>query len=497
MLKKNNDLLANVNSVESLKVSESKPLDKFSGTYTVVSVDEPMPRLDEKKLNHNSKVADYGILEILAGTWYSYKEPNASRVSNTYTATGRKDNLSSGVHTTIMPSPGTSQNQIPGKFSFECEEYIEKLTFDLVEGGVRNRGGASEQFCGAVKYEQSIKSITQQNNGPLKFTPIHEENGMYLWLSNIYNHSASADSIANDQGIHYEYDNEGKVINRFDETNVDEDKILPAKELKPQAGEIGPYFIPDYTLSRSGVIPHGSTITLLGSLEMKNNEVVLQNAPVFIDPSQLGNGTWDYAHFAVSPTMGGGKNSSNAKKDVPLDLKRPFDLDHPPLPFTPIQDLNTDNDEGENLVYTQRMFLHDLYPYSVRPDLRLRDAIAGQNISRHIHIQMSSKNKTGAQGGILNVPFVIRYVPTVEMTMNMWIEEVEENGESFLQLQYEQIIFFEFGFGDSGGTTSWPHIQVNTLRKYKNLDEEQQKLMDEQFKTSESDSAQSGCPFHK
>lgn len=497
MLKKNNDLLANDNSKDSLNLIESRPLDRFSGTYTVVSVDEPIPKLDDEKLIHNSKVADYGILELLEGTWYSYKEPNSSRVSNTVTPTGKKNNLSSGIHTTIMPSPGTSQNQIPGKYSFECEEYIEKLSFDLVAGGVRNRGGASEQFCGAVKYEQSIKSINQVGNQPPTFIPIHEENGMYLWLSNIYNHPASQNSIANDQGIHYSYDKDGNVIDRYDELKVGENSILPAKELKAQAGEAGPYFIPDYTLSRSGVIPHGSTITLLGSLEMQNNEIVIKNKPEFIDQTQLGNGTWDYLHLAISPTMGGGKNSSNVTKDVPLDLKRPFDLDHPPLPFTAIQDLNNDNDDGENLVYTQRIFLHDLYPYSVRPDLRLRDAIQEQQINRHIHIRMSSKNKTGAQGGILNVPFVNRYVPTVEMTMNMWIEEVEENGEIFLQLQYEQIIFFEFGFGDTGGTTSWPHIQVNTLRKFENLDTTQQELVNAQFNMPVSVSKQSGCPFHK
>jgi len=51
-----------------------------------------------------------------------------------------------------MPSPGSNSETIPGKFHFLCENYTEELTFSLVSGGVRNRGGTNEQFCGAVKY---------------------------------------------------------------------------------------------------------------------------------------------------------------------------------------------------------------------------------------------------------------------------------------------------------------------------------------------------------
>jgi hypothetical protein len=47
----------------------------------------------------------------------------------------------------------------------------------------------------------------------------------------------------------------------------------------------------------------------------------------------------------------------------------------------------------------------------------------------------------------------------------MWLETVIEDGQEVLQLQYEQIIFFEFMVGSNGQTTRWPHIQINTLRK--------------------------------
>ncbi len=552
-----------------------KPLDMFLGKYKTVSIDDPMLILDEKSLEKKEETADHGILKILEGTWYSYNE-NPKRTS-------------SGIHTTVMPSPGTDQNKIPGKFAFDCEEYLEKLHFESVPGGIRNRGGAAEQFCGAVKYEQSIKSVSKPKNSKGLYPGIHEENGMYLWMSDVINNPASEKSIETDRGIHnwntpsglkvlinnlYPSEPSAEELSNFKkllaehpyldvpffnvgeidvpqyvtENNVGDrtiKSIVPAKELKIKEGIDGPFFIPDYSISRSGVIPHGSTITLLGNVENREGSIVLNGKPNFIKTSILLqklelvfsskikltsenitqliesaseseiekiseilsitednfanlkddiiikirgilkdekiNSQWDYDHLAISRTMGGGKNSTNNHLPNTSDLKRPFDLDNPPLPFTPIENLNSDNDNGENLVYTQRMFLHDLYPYSVRPDFRLRDTIKEQNIQRYMHFSLSSKNQTGAQGGILNIPFVNRFVPTVEMNMNMWIEEVTENGKTFLQLQYEQIIFFEFGFGDNGGLTSWPHIQVNTLRKYADLNEKSRTLIDEQF----------------
>ena len=58
-----------------------------------------------------------------------------------------------------------------------------------------------------------------------------------------------------------------------------------------------------------------------------------------------------------------------------------------------------------------------------------------------------------------------KFANVTEMTLNLWLETVLEDGQEVLQLQYEQIIFFEFMFGSNGQTTRWPHIQINTLRK--------------------------------
>ena len=272
-------------------------------------------------------------------------------------------------------------------------------------------------------------------------------------------------------------------------------EIIPAQEIKPKDGITGPYFIPDYSISRSGVIPHGSTITLLGDIAPSGSNYLINGSPQF----PYGNAAWQPDHLAISPTMGGAGAS----------VTNPINLDEP-APAWVHETLTDQNDPGSNKIYTQRILADDLYPYSVRPDMRLRDTLSGQNVANYVLVQMSSKMKTGAQGGILNVPFVNRFVPTVEVDFRLWIETVIEDGKEILQLQYEQIIFFEFDFGNSGGTTSWPHIQVNTLRKIEDIPADQRKVIEEQFfntppamnMTTPSAidggvNPPSGCPYHK
>ncbi len=535
--------LENTSNLKDISEDDRKDvLEKFMKGFGKVTIDQPFQILTDEILQNKATKVEYGILELLQGEWYSYVEDDSKRISN-LKKNEHKNNVGSGIHTTIMPSPGTTQNNIPGKFSFECDEYIEKLSFDLVEGGVRNRGGANEQFCGAVKYEQSIKSINTVD-GENQFIGIHEENGMYLWLSDLYKNPATTSSIEKDRGVHnwnnptgieelierlYPLRPGSEELNNFESivknhpflditlynvgsletpkytTELPDDpstivSVVPAKELQPGEGIDRPTFVPDYSISRSGVIPHGSTITLLGDLKSESGSFLIKGEPLFVNPAK---GTWDYDHLAVSPSMGGATS--------PSDKSRPFDLYNPPiLPFTPVEDLNIENDNGENLVYSQTIFLHNLYPYSVRPDLRLRDAIKNQVIKNHVKVEMFSQKDEGAQGGIVNIPFVNRFVPTINMKMNMWLETVIEDGKEVLQLQYEQIVFFEFGFGDGGGTTNWPHIQVNTLRKFKDLNDYSRRLAKDQFiepghrslnekikKNPELDVDDiSKCPFH-
>lgn len=341
--------------------------------------------------------AEYGVLKQLEGTWVNYNPKN--------------NKTGWGLHTTCLPSPGTNSETIPGKFHFLCENYTEELTFTLVPGGVRNRGGTNEQFCGAVKYSQSIQDL----NG----IGLHEENGMYLWLKKLYNHPADDESIMTDIG---------------------------SPELCPGDGSDGPTFVPAYSVARSGTIPHGSTIHLIGNNSRQDGK------PQF----PHGNAAWDPKHLAISPSMG--------VADLPTD-NGSIDLDMPAPDWVRDPCLAENELPNSSKTYTQRILAHELYPYSVRPDLRLRDAIKAQNIKDFVLIQMSTQQDGGPQGGILNIPFVQRFTPVKEMHFRLWIETVCEEGKEILQLQYEQIQFFDFHFGSSGSTTRWPHIQINTLRK--------------------------------
>jgi hypothetical protein len=300
---------------------------------------------------------------------------------------------------------------IPGKFTFLCENYREELTFELVPGGVRNRAGANEQFCGAVKYNSTIF----RQDGAL----IHVENGMYLYMDQMYNHPADDESIQTDIGF---------------------------PELSAGAGANGPVFVPGYTIARSGTIPHGSTITLFGKYSHKLGK------PFF----PQGAKAWDFEHLALSETMGG----AGTTRDNPINL------DQPPPDWVTDRSLPFRCPSG-NQTYTQRILAHPLYPYSVRPDLRLRDLIKGQTIEKYDLIELDTFSETGPRGGVLNTPIISRYAPVTRVRSRMWIEIVVENGEEVLQVQYEQISNLEFGFGTDGGTTRWPHIQVNTLRKKK------------------------------
>lgn len=345
------------------------------------------------------KPADYGALEKLEGTWANHDLDD--------------EKTGWGIHTTCMPSPGTHSETLPGKFTFLCENYREELTFTRVPGGVRNRAGANEQFCGAVRYDQVIHNQAGQL--------IHVENGMYLWLAKMYNHPADAQSIEEDIGF---------------------------PELKPGAGADGPVFIPNYTVSRSGTIPHGSTISLLG-----RDRGPIRGKPRF----PKGVDAWDFDHLAISKTMGAaGTDPGDPGTSINLDQPAPDWVRDKGLPH---------RDPSGNKTYTQRILAHRLYPYSVRPDLRLRDAIRHQEIKEFVLLEMDTAAEEGPRGGILNIPLINKYVPSTRMRLKLWIETVIEDGKEILQLQYEQITNFEFHFGDDGTTTLWPHIQVNTLRK--------------------------------
>jgi hypothetical protein len=379
----------------------------------------PYPTYTDAVLN---KPANYGILKQLEGTWVNHNPT--------------KSNIGWGLHTTCMPSPGTNSETIFGIFHFLCDDYTEELTFKPVKGGVRNRGGTNEQFIGALKYNQSIQRVSDG-------VGIHEEDGMYMWLNQMYNHPADEQSVLEDNGY---------------------------PGISVGAGSNGPNFVPPYSIARSGTIPHGTSILLTGSFaedqpgkpQYPTGPECWTNPFVTSWPAlQVANApNLAASPLAISPSMG-----AAALLTAPgATVATPLNLDEPAPDWAFDKSLPV-REPDSNLTYFQRIVADPHYPYSVRPDLRLRDAIKDQEIKKYTLIQLSSKHDGGPQGGISNIPFVQKFANVTEMTLNMWLETVVEDGKEILQLQYEQIIFFEFMFGSNGQTTRWPHIQINTLRK--------------------------------
>jgi hypothetical protein len=369
-------------------------------------------------------VPQYGLLERLVpagqmkGTWV-----------NLPAADGPK-----GLHTTIMPSPGTSSEQVFGVFTFKSQKYTEVLTFEKVAEPVRNRGGTNEQFSGVVKYETLIKDLDQAVQ--------HVENGMYLWLGE--NNSQSTDYPGT------------MFRNPSTPKSVREDDGFPVLH----AGQQGPQFIPPYSISRGGVIPHGTTIHIIG------NHVKDQVGAPTIAP------LWDEPTMAVSKTMG-----FDIQNDVIAGSTQmpPWTAQKVPHRGESVgKEGYLDPNSGR--AYIHKIFVYNqfgaAFPYTVQPNLLLTEANQGLNIQGYDLITLDSLHDTGHQGGIVNNVMISRYCNVTRMSLRMWIERIDLGpGKGVVdQLQYEQIVDFQFMFGSSGGTTRWPHIQVNTLRRLEDVE---------------------------
>ncbi len=344
-----------------------------------------------------------------------------------------------GLHTTIMPSPGTSSEQIFGVFHFKSQQYTEVLSFEKVADPVRNRGGTNEQFNGVVKYETNINDLDG--------VPQHVENGMYLWLG-------ESDTESTDYpGTMYSQTSTPETVL--------EDDGFPV--LRP--GQKGPQFVPPYSISRGGVIPHGTTIHIIGGFAKDQ-----PGAPHIAD-------IWDKDTMAVSPTMG-----LNFEEDVDAGSTELPEWTKLKVPHSG-KDLEPDGkpkegylDPNSGRAYMHKVFVYDQFgakfPYTVQPNIALTEANANIKIIDHDLITLDSLQATGHQGGIVNNVMIDRYCKVTRMQLRMWIERVDLGGDKGVvdQLQYEQIVDFEFQFGATGGTTQWPHIQVNTLRRKVDVD---------------------------
>ncbi|MFM7357242.1 MAG: peroxidase, FMP-type [Sediminibacterium sp.] len=393
---------------------------------------KPYPEWNEGLPNTDNPTngAQFGILSKLHGTWVNWKGGPT------------------GLHTTPMPSPGTSSETIFGIFHFKSQAYREQLKFTQVNAPVRNRGGSNEQFNGAVKYETAIID----NDNALQ----HFENGMYLWLGQ--NQMPWDDKTP--------YQNPRSLFShKSDEKSVEIDGAEPV--LGP--GQLGPQFVPPYTISRSGVIPHGTTIHLMGnfkSVDLDKDKGVegFEIAPL-----------WDPASLSISPTMG---IQAQAPGDGPTLI--PNSREKPEWTKLPREDQSPGGGPEESGVnsaraYFEKIFNYDQFgakfPYTVQPNLKLTDANNKLKFKRYDLIELDTQHPTGLQGSTANNVMIDRYCKVVRMQFKMWLEEVydEETQKWIDQLQYQQIVFFEFMFGSNGSTTQWPHIQVNTLRREQDI----------------------------
>jgi hypothetical protein len=101
--------------------------------------------------------------------------------------------------------------------------------------------------------------------------------------------------------------------------------------------------------------------------------------------------------------------------------------------------------------------------YVKNPNQALLDAIATQKIVRTEVLDISTVTSSAPSfqgGGLLNIPFLVSNANATQFKAIFWIETVEqEDGTSFMQLQYTQTVILNF-LG-----INWPHIAVATLVK--------------------------------
>jgi hypothetical protein len=80
-------------------------------------------------------------------------------------------------------------------------------------------------------------------------------------------------------------------------------------------------------------------------------------------------------------------------------------------------------------------------------------------------------DSTRQDGGVVNIPFVVKQAEPVSMKSTFWIQELkakDSKGRPKLRLQYSQIVILDFFRPREDGhpdRARWPHISINTLEK--------------------------------
>ena len=100
----------------------------------------------------------------------------------------------------------------------------------------------------------------------------------------------------------------------------------------------------------------------------------------------------------------------------------------------------------------------------INPNQTLKDFIKQQDILETTTLIVSTEN----DGGIVNIPFIVRNANATAFQCVFWIEKVKSaTGDVFEQLQYSQQTNLNFisQFGNPSQLIMWPHVNINTLVK--------------------------------
>jgi hypothetical protein len=116
------------------------------------------------------------------------------------------------------------------------------------------------------------------------------------------------------------------------------------------------------------------------------------------------------------------------------------------------------------LAYTDQYTRAEQFPgFSIEfqsdPNKFLNSTLSSQEITKMTRLNMSTTLQTG---GVLNIPFGVTEVKTLDVDASFVIEKIA--GQDALQLQYSQTINLIFpGLGARGPIpVIWPHVTINT-----------------------------------
>lgn len=253
----------------------------------------------------------------------------------------------------------------PG-FELIVQNYTEILTFKAVDTPVENEGGEFTQNIGAIEYEQVIHDFDTKEL-------IHIENGMFMYLNDIVSDS-------------------GETIDA------------------------------PFSIARSGTIPHGNSILVLGLIDK------MENGPEFKEISSMPSAVdQDGAPIGFFAQFQSEQDRLTVTDIVIKEESKIFNV------FNPNDNLVRDN-KGLEFIETVRMTL-------------------------------DSDN----EGNVSNIPFLQKHAKATNVFSDFWLSTVKlpMSGKTYQQLQYSQNVGIEFHqkFNGKQGLISWPHITVNTLTK--------------------------------